>query len=395
MSLSVAIFEPEAEGHHMVYVGLIARALIERGHQVTLVTTTRAQQHPAYETVQRDLEGRLAVRLMPDTQTPDDASDLRRIRDQFRRRGDYNMGFKQLASELKPDVCFMMNLDRADLPLALLGSPFGQMPFAGFLMGRQFHCPKVGVKIEGLRRRDKIAEPVFYRLLCIKSLRKVISVDDTLVTFAKKTRPVGWEKVVHVADAAYINLSAFTGDAREFLGLPKGFLLLAYGSLSLRKGVEELLNGAGESAILVLAGKQDEEVCQLLQTPVAQRLREQGRLLEINRFIDSQTEAALFKAADAVWVGYRHWYGMSGVLVQAAAAGKPVLAMDEGLVGHLVNSHELGLAVRITDAEAVQSGITQLMENPKDYGANGLRFAENRTPQSFATEVSKIIESCV
>lgn len=335
---------------------------------------------------------------MPDTQTPDDAGDFRRLKDQFRRRTDYNRGLKALKAA--PDVAFMLNLDRADLPIALLGSPFGRVPFGGFLMGRQFHCPAVGVKTPPLRRRDKMAEPVFHRLLKQPRLRRVLSVDETLLTYAKKLQPTGWEKVAHVHDAAYINLTLAASNPRQTLGLPSDrFILLAYGSLSLRKGIEELLAAmehASPRVALALAGRQDAEVSQLMTGSLAKGLRERGALYEFNRFLDDTDEANLFSACDAVWVGYRFWFGMSGVLMQAGAASKPLVSMDDGLVGFLTETHKLGLTAKIDDAVAVRQAIERLASEPdlaRELGRNGAQHADGRTTEAFAAETCDQIES--
>ncbi len=396
MSLKVAIFEPEAEGHHMVYVEHIVRALLSRGHEVHLALTDRARAHPAFLAIPAELRDRIRLWPMPDTETDANASDLRRIRDQFKRRADYATAFAAIPVRL--DCCFMLNLDRADLPLALLGSPFGKVPFSGFLMGRQFHSPKVGVKTQALRRRDKSAEPVFHRMLKIPWLKKVISVDETLVQYAQQEHLRGSEKVVHVPDATYIDPGAFRGDARAELGLaPSDIALLAYGSLSMRKGVQEAIDGvraAGNPNLkLIIAGKQDEEVRGLLA-----RLPAGVSIIERAGFLSAEEESMMFQACDVVWVGYRHWFGMSGVLLQAGALAKPVLAMDEGLVGFLVEKHQLGWTVDISSPQAVGGALREIVEGVEERvlrGQNGLRYAEGRTPEAFGLATAEVIESTV
>ncbi len=396
MSLKIAIFEPEAEGHHMVYVEHIVRALLSRGHEVHLALTDRARAHPAFLAIPAELREQISLWSMPDTETDANASDLRRIRDQFKRRADYATAFK--AIPVKLDCCFMLNLDRADLPLALLGSPFGKIPFSGFLMGRQFHSPKVGVKTQALRRRDKIAEPVFHRMLKIPSLKKVISVDETLVQYAQQEHLGEAEKVVHVPDATYINPGAFQGDARAELELaPTDVALLVYGSLSMRKGVQEAIEGvraaANPNLKLIIAGKQDDEVRGLLA-----RLPAGISFIERAGFLSAEEESLMFQACDVVWVGYRHWFGMSGVLLQAGALAKPVLAMDEGLVGFLVEKHNLGWTVDISSPSAVASVLGEVVAGVEERavrGQNGYRYAEGRTPEAFGAATAEVIESTV
>lgn len=400
--MRVAVFEPEADGHHLaLYTRNILREMMRRGWNAHLVTTDRAMRHPAWQMLAPEIEGKVTVTTMPDQETPSSAGDLQRLKDQFQRLKNYGIGYREALKHGPLDAVFMVNLDQADLPMSVKGSPFGRTPFAGILIGRHFHCPEVGVKMGGLKLRDKIMGPVFRRILKIRTLKALLAVDETLPEWAHKAKPRGFEKVQYLPDVASFRLHEDSVMARKELGIPEDrFLVLAYGALSERKGVADLLAGAAHPstpihAALLYAGRQDEFTQETLRSESAQNLRGAGRLFELSGFLDDHQESLVLSACDAVWLGYRHWFGASGVLLQAAAAGKPVIAMDEGLVEWLVKKHQIGLTVPIRDSLAVSEAITRLASDPTTraaYEGNGLALAARHTPELFGKNVCCVIE---
>lgn len=389
MGLNVAIFEPEPDGHHLaLYTRTIIGALNRRGHRVHLVTTERSSQHKAFKTlIEAGLE--FDTHFMPDSPTRPEEGDLARLLAQFRRRWNYHQGYLDLIRKEKLDAVYMVNLDQADLAIAVKGSPFGKTPFAGMLIGRQFHA--------GNKMRDRIFRPVFRRLLKLPKLRKLLVLDGLLFEYVKGWK--GAEKVVHSPDVGNLAPLDPTASPRAELGIPTdSFVVLAYGALSLRKGVKEVIDGvaATPTASLLLAGKRDSEVEALLGDTEPVKLQSQGRLFEVRGFLDDQQESQVFHASDVVWLGYRNWLGMSGVLILAAIAGKPVICHNEGLIAHLVKAHNLGLVVDIGDPTAVSKAIESLQKDERLKGQlshSGAAFAKQHTPERFGACICDAIES--
>ncbi|MBL8059967.1 MAG: glycosyltransferase [Chthonomonas sp.] len=389
MGLNVAIFEPEADGHHLaLYTRTIIRTLNQRGHRVHLVTTERSTKHEAFQALVDDGLA-FETHLMPDSPTKPEEGDAARLIAQFRRRWNYHQGYLDLVRREKIDSIYMVNIDQADLAIAVKGSPFGKTPFAGMLIGRQFHA--------GNKLRDRIFRPVFRRLLKLPRLRKLLILDGQLVEYVRSWK--GAEKVVHSPDVGYLANTGPNTDPRSELGLPKdAFLVLAYGALSLRKGVAEVLAGTSlsEKACVVLAGRRDTEVEALLQGETATSLRSKGRLCEIKGFLDDRQESLAFHACDVVWLGYRNWLGMSGVLILAAIARKPVICHCEGLIPSLVKKYNLGLVIDISDSSAVKEAIDLISSNvvlKQEFAQAGPEFANLHTPQRFGDCIADAIES--
>jgi len=79
----------------------------------------------------------------------------------------------------------------------------------------------------------------------------------------------------------------------------------------------------------------------------------------INRYVSDSEESLCFCASDVVLLPYIKHFGSSGVLSLSAAAGKMVIASDEGLVGQKVRKHNLGWLFPSGNVE----GLKKCMDN--------------------------------
>jgi glycosyltransferase involved in cell wall biosynthesis len=125
-------------------------------------------------------------------------------------------------------------------------------------------------------------------------------------------------------------------------------------------------------------------------------LRKGGRLYEQDRFLYGEDEYAIFKAADVVWVGYEGQYVSSGVLLQAAMVGLPIVACDEGLIGWLTKSRELGIVVNTADMQAVAKTLSTLAQNPElaaKFGENGRQVSVRHGVDNFRREIREKVFS--
>ncbi len=71
--------------------------------------------------------------------------------------------------------------------------------------------------------------------------------------------------------------------------------------------------------------------------------------------------SAYFHLADVVVAPYPRHAGMSGVVLLAAAAGRPVLTSSYGLVGELTRRRSLGLAVDVCQQAALVEGLQRFL----------------------------------
>ena len=117
-------------------------------------------------------------------------------------------------------------------------------------------------------------------------------------------------------------------------------------------------------------------------------LEKAGDAMVINRFILQEEVEWCFAASDAVLLPYRKHFGSSGVLVQAAMAGKPVIASDEGLTADRVRRFNMGWLFRPGDGASLQSVLVGLESGGLEEGAGtrraGLaRYARESSPEAF------------
>lgn len=64
-----------------------------------------------------------------------------------------------------------------------------------------------------------------------------------------------------------------------------------------------------------------------------------------------------FEMADVVLALYQRHVGSSGILIRAAAAGKPVLASDYGLMGEWVRQSKLGFTINSEQPSQITEAI--------------------------------------
>jgi glycosyltransferase involved in cell wall biosynthesis len=100
--------------------------------------------------------------------------------------------------------------------------------------------------------------------------------------------------------------------------------------------------------------------------------------------------ATLYRAADVVVLSSRH-EGTPATLIEAAAAGRPVVATDVGGVSDVVIDEVTGLLVRAGDPAALASGTLDVLRDPQRARAMGLagqrhveRFSSRRLAGDLA-----------
>jgi len=150
---------------------------------------------------------------------------------------------------------------------------------------------------------------------------------------------------------------------RARLGIPgRNQALLFFGQLATRKGLREILAAVealsrerlARLSLLVAGPTLDIDLAELREK--AERLRRLGtHVVVLPEFTTDEVAEDLFRACDAVLAIYRNHVGMSGVMLRAAAHGRPVLSQSYGLMGELCRRHRLGLTVDVDDPASLGS----------------------------------------
>jgi len=318
---------------------------------------------------------------------------MQRVFDDISVAQDIRAGFKVCRDSFKPDCVFCLNVDQFQIG-ASKQSPFGSTPWGGILMVNIWYQQDLGMKTRPSRyeTRTRIA---LTRLLKQPELRFLTTADGLLADFCQ-ARLDGGKKVTSYPERGQLATLPTSHDARAAMGLsPESFVFLSYGWQTTRKGIKELLAALQHPnwpahGVAVIMGSQRPDAQDILSQPVVATLVQSGKLVLKPGVADDATEAAAFAAADAIWIGYPEFMTVSGVLVQALVAGKPVFAGDHGALGHIVSCDQIGLTAPIYDIAAVTAACRSLATDPDQYRVFQ-QNAENKGKAHRPGEFERII----
>jgi glycosyltransferase involved in cell wall biosynthesis len=399
----ILIYEPEAGGHQMNFVRYVVTAIRDSGlaFHVTLLSTADAVEHPQARALLDEFAGSISLVLTPLVTR---GNRLFRALDPFyERQWRYAEALSSAMDQLnlaEVDFIFLPSLETIGLlHLFLKPNLFRGKPWATIANAIRFHHRSQG--IEGPTRAvDTFQRLCFWRVIGYRDLVCFGAVDPYLS--AAMANP----KVVYCPDPCDPPKLSPPETARAFYHIrPETIVILVFGFIDRRKSVDVLLDGAARVAddadlTVLLAGAQHPGHLQpVLSGAAARSLRDRGRLIEINRFIDFEAEIDPMSVADIVWVFYeKDFVRNSNVLGHAGLARRPVIARHQGIVGRLVQQHKLGLALSSDAPDAVAAALTTLARDPTlrhEMGENGARAFAHNTPENFARPIVDAINRAV
>lgn len=334
----VLIIEPDFTGHRWRYAEWAAQAFAEAGHAVTIVTDPDNADHPLARriTAAAQADPRIAF-VAPPPRARGDRIAYARAHRTFRH------AFDATADRYGASFVFVPYLDYFLYALPFLGSPFGATPWSGITMRATFHQREVGMRVPSRPLVNAAKATLFRRAMQTAGLQTVLSIDPTLLDWYAPGAPRAGARLDYLADPCPDTRAGDRAEARTRLGLDaRARYVLVYGAITERKGINELVAALAErpdAPTLIVAGVQDPATRTFLE---AQSGRLAAPPVILDRFISDGAERDLFSACDAVWLGYKGHYGMSGVLVQAYRFERPVVATADGLIGWFCRAGEFG-----------------------------------------------------
>ncbi|WP_019504097.1 glycosyltransferase [Pleurocapsa sp. PCC 7319] len=298
------------------------------------------------------------------------------------------------AKSLEATHCLIMYFDTCWLPLVLgkkAPCDFSGIYFRPTLHYRNFADYSASGNEKLPRWREKLT---LTRILGHSQLQTLFCIDP----FAPKFIEDQFQSSVQVlplADPVKMDCDSKLPlkDLKDKLGIEanrKVFLL--FGALTGRKGVNQLLE-----SISFLPPELCRQICFLIVGEGNQQLIEaqaasicQTKPLQVIshcQFVPEEDVPKYFQLSDFVLAPYQRHIGMSGILLLAAAAQKPILSSNYGLMGELVRRYCLGLAVDSTVPREIANGIAEcLHKSPEQLGDRQqmLAFAEQNSVERFA-----------
>jgi glycosyltransferase involved in cell wall biosynthesis len=400
-SATVLIVEPHATGHRGVWLRWISEQLIKHEWRIVIATLVESLQQPAFAWLaQRSAAIEVVAVDQPGVYAPGGslgallAAELRCYR---------------LLERLCVEACRSHFVDAVLLPYgdygvhftALLGSPFGALPWIPIVMRPTFHYRNMGVTAPQ-PALSALRGALFRSFVRTRSLATCLTIDQPLYEFMHAD-PEFAHKIGYLADPVDAIGSTGRNEARACVGIPAdAVVVLVYGSLTSRKGMQYLLPAMcalrRTDLHVLCVGVPDAEFRTLLSGSDANTLMRAGRLHLIDRWADRATEAAAFAATDIVWLGYfGHWQS-SGVLVQAGRAQLPSIACDAGLIGWTTARHQCGLVVPVRQRDAVVAALEALAASPElraNLGRNGIQAFAAHTADNAGAIISDALRDAV
>ena len=383
------LFDLHLGGHHGNYI----QHLIDYACQQPVVSTIDIVVLPQFLEIHRDTVAAIASYHQPTIQlVPISATEVAALGDRHSgvSRALWNVRewqiFCKYAQNLQTTHALMMYLDTCELPLTL-GMP-SPCPFSGIYFRPTFHYgmfanyhPDLQDRLRQWRNRFTLD-----RILAHPQLRTVLCLDPFAVEALKtdipgeRLRQRNHAKIVPLADpvrsapSTSLDLVAY----RAQLGIQADRrVFLLFGALDERKGIYQLLEAIellqpalSQQMCLLLVGKTGTaERANIAQKIAALRQQKPIQIIECYDFIPEDEVLAYFQLADVVLAPYQRHVGMSGILLLAAAAGKPVLSTDYGLMGELVRRYRFGIVVDATQpSELMQALASCLTAAPETLG---------------------------
>jgi glycosyltransferase involved in cell wall biosynthesis len=395
------LFDLQTGGHHPSYIKQIVEYWCQ--HQLTdelLVVVSPDFIHLHSDILQSATQNKFNnIKLI--AISSEDNKNLRNQTNSFNKIFQEWKIFCKYAEILHPQHSLLMYFDHFQLPLMLGGKP--PCSFSGIYFRPTFHYKKFTNysshwkdKIRQLRQRL-----VLSIVLQNQQIQNLFCLDPFAIESIQSLS--NRVKVLHLPDPvntlAYKNVEV--EGLKTSLNIERGRkVFLLFGRLDKRKGIHQLLE-----AILQISPDYAKSICLLLigevpineQEEINKQVQNIDKSLPVqvilrNDFIPECDIPRYFKISDVILAPYQRHVGMSGILLHASAASKPVLASDYGLMGEIVNHYRLGLTIDSTQPDAIANGIVQFVnKNPQDlYDINQAQeFASKHHSHYFADTLIK------
>ncbi len=343
----ILIFEPRLGGHHLTWLRYVTEDFLSAGFQLSLAVDNLPGSQKIITKYLAD--------LLPDVQRIPVYNHKGKLR--------RNTKLKTLALCLRESgahEAFMGNLDHI-ASNCLRAAAFGVLPpqiLKGRLSGVYFRPRFLANQFWPFG--NFLKHLGFQRLAAESWFKKIFIMDEYLINRARKEyKGIDFSWLPDPWDGDF---SGNRDVARNLLQIPKDrVVLLNYGLVDRRKGlhlvIQAMLSVTAHPDIFLLCAGQVVDYPELITG--LKKLEMQGKAKVMNRYVSDKEEILCFNACDMVLLPYIKHFGSSGVLSRATAAGKPVLASNEGLLGTRVQNHNLGLLFQSGSVESLEKVIRE------------------------------------
>lgn len=371
------LFDLYEGGHHSQYIEQLVEFWLNSGVRGRLSVVIPAQWADRWvslsKLIDQNKEGGVEIVPIKEPVSVDATRRFKLLRNDI----EHARLLRKYIELLRPDHCILMYFDHVQLSLAF-GLRF-KLPvnISGIYFRPTFHYGDlVHTRLTWKERIHAFRK----RLVLAASLRnrhvKVLYCLDPYVVPRIGGRK-GYARGVFLPDGAKIDADhCGPVDVRAKWGVEsERKVVLMFGALDERKGLLQALDSMfllpaqiQEKVCLVLAGPIGSGVRQAAYSRMARIRREtQVAMVVDDRVVPTDEAQSIVAAADLVLVTYQRHVGSSNVLVRAAAAMKPVVGSEFGVVGENISRRQLGAATDTTKPENVGYAVRQFIESPSEF----------------------------
>ncbi len=276
-------------------------------------------------------------------------------------------------------------------------SPLSRGNIAGVMFRPTFHYRNRGMLAPGLRTRALFATKYAVALILARrpGISRVFVLDPLAADYANSKWGSSKFRLIPdpVGPSGGTVRPLGSTDAVE----QRPLNMLIAGALAPRKGIHWTVDALSKchhvvrrNLCLFLIGKPEPGQSDYVTANI-ERLKSLGVSVTAElRFVGDSELDEYISRSHLVLTPYTGFTGSSGIIIQAAHFGKPVLSTNDGLLGYLVRKHQLGEAVKVTDSEVFAQWLEQFASTGGVSGFNppaARAFADSCDPGLYAVAV--------
>lgn len=380
---NILIFEPDASGHHPGYLYHLIINFLQNDYSYKLIILVSPDffiKHP--QIIQKTISPRVQWIKF----TANEFTDWKKPKRVFKRSIlEWDL-FCLYAKTYDAVLGFFMYIDY--LQLAVLTQPAPPCPISGILFRPTLvNYPPTSLKERLNYWRKNITLQYFVKN---KNLDSLFNLDPFATDYINKN----WQtnKVKNLPDPVQVYPTTKTkSEVKLSLGIDESkTIFLIFGFLDSRKGISDVMEAIGEisreksqKGCLLIVGPWEENERRLfnIQLPKIKQNTD-FQIIVKDVFVKDEEIQQYFKVADYALALYHKHFGMSAIMVRAAAAQKPLISSNFGLMGKIVMEKELGITVN----NDLKEKLEMLLENKIDIGNKETMrtFAELNQAENYA-----------
>ncbi|MCC6165842.1 MAG: glycosyltransferase [Caldilineaceae bacterium] len=302
---------------------------------------------------------------------------------------------RRIAAQIGADHALFINLDFYQS--AATWNPEFPCPISGVFHNLMLHYPQTfATHLTRKQRATALLQTWSMRRFLARARAATLFCLDPYVVELLNGRP-GRHRAVHLPTPARSLQPTAASGARDELRRrhaidPARRVFLMLGGIGPRRGIYPVLDAlarldpaAARQVCLLLVGRQSDRL-RLAQALATTAAAAPVQIVARDEFIAESEIGSYYALADAVLATHVNHVGSSESLAKAAAAGKPVIAAEFGLLGAFTQHNGLGLTVDSHDADAIAAAFRAMLAAPPDHFVNRAKaqqFAQTHSVDAF------------